>query len=159
MATDPLPCSGRRLALAGPSGKDKDGLTAKMLLFCQAYLGQANGNQSEAARIAGYGAPSVAGSKLMHQPAVKAWMQKYGTPVVRPDIAGPDEVRATLTSILRDENAGTANRLKAALILTKVLPTLAVPVADKLEQASSTADPATWTDEDLAKYEQAHALG
>lgn len=41
------------------------GLNHKQQLFVEAYLGAANGNATEAARIAGYRQPQMHGSRLM----------------------------------------------------------------------------------------------
>jgi phage terminase small subunit len=52
------------------------GLTYKQILFVEAYLGDANGNASEAARIAGYGSPGTRGHELVKNREVQARIQQ-----------------------------------------------------------------------------------
>jgi len=47
-------------------------LSDKRKRFVDAYIGPANCNKSEAARIAGYGCPAAAGNKLCKEPPVRA---------------------------------------------------------------------------------------
>lgn len=47
-------------------------LTLKRRLFVEYYLGQANGNATEAARLAGYAAPTHSGYRLLGHPATRA---------------------------------------------------------------------------------------
>lgn len=55
-------------------------LTAKQKLFCASYLGAANGNATEAARLAGYSGNSktlqVIGSENLSKPLIKARIAK-----------------------------------------------------------------------------------
>ena len=52
-------------------------LTHKQELFVAAYLGEAKGNASEAARIAGYKQPQVQGPRLLHNVAIAARVSGY----------------------------------------------------------------------------------
>jgi hypothetical protein len=47
-------------------------LTGKRRAFIDAYLGEASGNATEAARIAGYATPKQEGSRLLREPAVES---------------------------------------------------------------------------------------
>lgn len=47
-------------------------LTYKMRLFVSAYLGQAHGNATEAARVAGYHHPSQLGHQLLQKTSIQA---------------------------------------------------------------------------------------
>jgi phage terminase small subunit len=47
-------------------------LTGRQRKFVDAYLGRANGNATEAARIAGYGSPSEAGYATLRNTQVRA---------------------------------------------------------------------------------------
>jgi|GEM_PF-6148892 len=47
-------------------------ITAQMELFCRSYVGPAMGNQTEAARLAGYKHPTQAGCRLMKKPKIEA---------------------------------------------------------------------------------------
>lgn len=52
-------------------------LTEKQELFVQAYCGEAKGNASEAARIAGYAHPLHQACKIKWSPAVRARIDEY----------------------------------------------------------------------------------
>lgn len=47
-------------------------LTYKQRLFVSAYLGEANGNATEAARIAGYGTPRQSGARALSNVVIRA---------------------------------------------------------------------------------------
>lgn len=51
-------------------------LTVKQKEFVRYYLGRANGNASEAARLAGYGSPMQRGYELTHMPSVAAEIKR-----------------------------------------------------------------------------------
>lgn len=48
-----------------------DGLTLKQHQFIDAYLGEANGNATEAARIAGYALPGIQGHENLKKPYIR----------------------------------------------------------------------------------------
>lgn len=54
----------------------KSNLTLKQQLFVEAYLGKANGNATEAARIAGYKQPQMHGSRLMKNDEIASRVRK-----------------------------------------------------------------------------------
>jgi phage terminase small subunit len=138
--------------------KPSDKLTPKQQAFVQAYLGQALGNAAEAARLAGYKQPHPEGPRLLQLPKIQAALALQ--PKTGWNIADPDEVRATLTSFLRDESARKADRLRAAEVLSKVLPGLAVPARTELSgpggmpiQMQSVPDLSGLSDEELEKLD------
>jgi phage terminase small subunit len=147
--------------VADPNADNPNALTTKQLAFVRAYVGVANGCGAEAARIAGYSAKvaNTTAAKMMKLPKVKAEIDRL-RPKVRPDIADPDEVRATLTAILRDTRANNSDRVKAAALLAKTIPGLQVVADTKtgFQPRDTTADPATWTLEQLKEYEQTYGL-
>lgn len=49
-----------------------DGLTLKQRQFINAYLGEANGNATEAARIAGYAKPAEQGYENLRKPQIRS---------------------------------------------------------------------------------------
>ena len=54
-------------------------LTYKQRLFVSAYLGEANGNATEAARIAGYADPGIRGHELVKNSKIRAAIDaKFG---------------------------------------------------------------------------------
>lgn len=77
--------------------KPKPGLTLKQRLFVEAYLGEANGNASEAARLAGYAEHKVTGSRLLTNANIRALVQKR----VSQAAMSADEVLARVTAIGR----------------------------------------------------------
>lgn len=77
--------------------KEKDPLTLKQRLFVEFYLGRANGNATEAARLAGYSDPEQSGwankKKVEIQEAIAARTAEAAMPA--------DEVLARLADIAR----------------------------------------------------------
>ena len=67
--------------------------THKQRLFVLAYLGEANGNATEAARIAGYGQPHSAGPRLLANPGIQAAVSRR----VEQAAMSADEVLARLS--------------------------------------------------------------
>jgi len=98
-------------------------LNHRQRAFCKAYTGEAMGCATKAARLAGYSHPTVQGPRLLRNVAIQAALAEVGPE--RPDIAEPSEVRATITAIMRTAER-TADRLRAAEVLSKILPGLAV---------------------------------
>jgi len=54
-----------------------DGLTLKQTRFVLAYLGPANGNATQAAKIAGYSIPWQAGYETLNSPLVSSVIKRY----------------------------------------------------------------------------------
>jgi len=96
-------------------------LTEKQRRFVEAYLGEANGNAYEAAKIAGYGGNKrsleVIGSENLRKPdirkAIDARTQKGGL------VATREERQAFLTKVMRSETRRMNERLKATELLCK----------------------------------------
>lgn len=70
-------------------------LTTKQELFIAAYLGAANGNATEAARIAGYKNPRQEGSRLLSNDVISARVKQH----VSDRFADADAVLAELTDV------------------------------------------------------------
>jgi phage terminase small subunit len=70
-------------------------LTLKQEMFIAAYLGEAHGNATEAARIAGYKQPQVQGPRLLHNVAISARVSEH----VERAIASADAVLHELASV------------------------------------------------------------
>lgn len=66
----------KRRASKKPAPVPRDGLTGKQRMFVDAYLGEAKGNATEAARIAGYAHPNSQAWEALKHPAVQAQLQK-----------------------------------------------------------------------------------
>lgn len=93
-------------------------LTPKQKAFCDEYL--ANGyNGTQAALKVGYSkktAYSIAGENLK-KPAIKAYIAEAKKKLYTNRIATAKELLETLTSIIRDEEVTTNNRLKAIQLM------------------------------------------
>ena len=93
-------------------------LTPKQKAFCDEYL--ANGyNGTQAALKVGYSkktAYSIAGENLK-KPEIKAYIAEAKKKVYTNRIATAKELLETLTSIIRDEEVTTNNRLKAIQLM------------------------------------------
>lgn len=93
-------------------------LTPKQKAFCDEYL--ANGyNGTQAALKVGYSkktAYSIAGENLK-KPEIKAYIAEAKNKLYTSRIATAKELLETLTSIIRDEEVTTNNRLKAIQLM------------------------------------------
>ena len=93
-------------------------LTPKQKAFCDEYL--ANGyNGTQAALKVGYSkktAYSIAGENLK-KPEIKAYIAEAKKKLYTNRIATAKELLETLTSIIRDEEVTTNNRLKAIQLM------------------------------------------
>lgn len=70
-------------------------LTAKQELFIAAYLGEARGNATEAARIAGYASPHPEGARLLRNATIASRVKQH----VAEKFATADAVLAELTDV------------------------------------------------------------
>ena len=80
--------------MADSSGQAKR-LTLKQELFIAAYLGEARGNATEAARIAGYKRPEIQGFENLRKPYIAARVSQH----VSEKFANADAVLAELTDV------------------------------------------------------------
>lgn len=100
-------------------------LTVKQRLFVDAYIGEANCNATEAARLAGYADPKNEGYRLTHRDDIRAAIDQR----MRDLTIGPEEILFRLTAQARgnlkdleDENGSlpestaTLTRQQAAII-------------------------------------------
>lgn len=78
-----------------------DALTAKRRAFVLAFIGEARGNATEAARRAGYAHPDPEGARLLGDARVAAAVEALRAPVEREAIATVDELRAMWTKWAR----------------------------------------------------------
>jgi phage terminase small subunit len=111
-------------------------LTSKRRAFVVALVGEACGNQTEAARLAGYKSPAVEGCRLLKNANVLEAVTIFRNRATTEAIADGDEVLAFLTAVMRDEepdvyidrvsgeqqegSAALADRIRAAQTLAKV---------------------------------------
>jgi phage terminase small subunit len=132
-------------------------LTEKQLRFVEAYTGQAKGNATESARLAGYSgnerALAVRGSELLRNRKVIQAIEEANAEVRSAAIATREEIQAYLTAMMRGEydeptvtpmgdvvmaQAKAAARNQAAIALGKVqgmfIERVDVKVEDLLEE-------------------------
>ena len=83
------------------------GLTEKRRRFVLAYVGEAMGNASEAARIAGYTHPGQQGHDVLKNLEVAAAIKALAAPAEKRSIASTEEIHERLTAILRGEVVST----------------------------------------------------
>lgn len=76
---------------------DPDGLTLKQRKFVEAYLGRANGNATEAARLAGYACPGSVGHENLSKPEIQHVIQRR----LKENVMSADEVLARLADDAR----------------------------------------------------------
>lgn len=110
-----------------------DNLSEREYRFVQAYIGEAQGNATEAARIAGYAdarhrgkkslsqsALAKAGSRLLDRQFVRDAIAKARFELSAGSIATAKERQEFLTAIIRDDYGDTKDRLKACEILGRM---------------------------------------
>ncbi len=106
------------MAYGGP--KDEHGLTLKQRRFVDAYMGEANGNATEAARMAGYSqsSPAVtqhAGHEVLRNPNVRSEIER----IYSSRVASRAERQAFWTDTMRSGAHEMGHRLKATELLGK----------------------------------------
>jgi phage terminase small subunit len=94
-------------------------LTAKQQLFCEFYIGAANGNATEAARLAGYQGTDETlrnvGSENLTKPNISAFCKQRVAEVA----LSSDKVLSELSEIALDKAEATRDRLTALQLLGK----------------------------------------
>ncbi|MCC6875165.1 MAG: terminase small subunit [Sandaracinaceae bacterium] len=98
------------LSSAGPTPASPRRAPPKRRAFVLAYIGEAQGNATEAARRAGYAVPDPEGARLLGDARVRAAIEAMRAPVERAAIASIDELRTLWTSIARGEVRDTVVR-------------------------------------------------
>lgn len=101
-----------------------DGLTPKQKAFADNYIEL--GNQTEAARRAGYKQPHVQGAQNLGKPRIKEYIKQRTEPTEKKKIATGDEVLQFFTRVMNGEEKdafgleiSADTRIKAAIELAK----------------------------------------
>ena len=96
-------------------------LPPKRQAFLLPLIGEAMGNATAAARIAGYKAPHVEGARLLGIASVKGVLEAYRSSQTSSKIATAAELQELWTAIARGEDASfdSKDRLKATEYLAK----------------------------------------
>lgn len=96
-------------------------LTEKQRKFVEAYMGKANGNATEAARLAGYSGNRVTleamGRENLGKPRIAEAIEKRQGD--DPLVASREERQQFWTEMMRDKGADPKDRLRASEILGK----------------------------------------
>lgn len=92
-------------------------LSEKRRLFVEAYMGEAKGNATEAARMAGYAHPGSQGHRLLKNAEIHAAIQERVDADSR--VANRDDLQRFWTSVMEDTNQSMKDRLKASELLGK----------------------------------------
>jgi phage terminase small subunit len=103
--------------------EERDDLTYKQRLFVEFYLGEASGNATEAARLAGYrGNKNTLGSigvENLRKPAVKRALENGLDVKKKESIATREEIMEFWTEAVRDKSLAFGNRCRAAENIAK----------------------------------------
>lgn len=93
----------------------------RQLDFCLYFCGEANGNRTKAAEMAGYSARSAynIGSRLMKKDEIKEKIKELQKIDETDGIATIAEIKRTWTQIMNDETAKNSDRLRASENLAK----------------------------------------
>lgn len=101
-------------------------LTPKRRAFVEAYTGAANGNATEAARLAGYAVPMQEGGRLLRNAEVAAAIREATVEVRQEAIATREQRQTMLTRIIlgieldRGDEPAMRDRLRALELLGKM---------------------------------------
>jgi phage terminase small subunit len=98
-------------------------LRPKQRRFVLAYTGEAAGNATESARIAGYKGKGsthrVVGHENLAKPNIRAAIEFITRPVIQSAIASNEELYQFWTDTMRDKKERASDRLKASELLGK----------------------------------------
>lgn len=94
-------------------------LTAKQQLFCEFYIGAANGNATEAARLAGYKGTDETLRAIGSQNLTKLNISEFCQERVNEVALSADKVLSELSAIALDKDEATRDRLMALQLLGK----------------------------------------
>jgi len=131
-------------------------LTEKRRRFVLAYVGEAAGNGTEAARIAGYAKPAEEAYALLRNPQVSEAIRALTAPSENRAIATSEELRERLTSIAMGTATDLESRASDVVAAAKLLLTVSgdlVKRVEHIEQPKSKAELVAKLRETLAKLE------
>jgi phage terminase small subunit len=99
-------------------------LTEKQRRFVEAYVGEAQGNATRAAKLAGYSgkddALAVRGAEVVRNRKVQLAIEEARASVTSEAIATREERQTFLTRTMRDEGIEPKDRIKACEVLGKM---------------------------------------
>ena len=83
----------------------------KQRTFVEAFLGEAKGNGSKAARIAGYACPKQQATENLSKPYIQEAIERYRESL--PKRLSPEDIHDLWAQIANDPDEATGNRIKA----------------------------------------------
>jgi hypothetical protein len=101
------------------SQQDNAKLTAKQQLFCEFYIGEANGNATESARLAGYKGSDETLRAIGSQNLTKLNISDVCRERVNEVALSADKVLSELSEIALDKSEATRDRIAALQLLGK----------------------------------------
>ena len=106
-------------------------LTQKQQAFIECYTG----NATEAAKLAGYSEATAysSGQRLLKQPQIAEAIRAREQERQAPNIADREQRFAFWTSVMRDTNESTRDRLKASELLGKAQGDFLIKIAEESE--------------------------
>ena len=106
-------------------------LTQKQQAFIECYTG----NATEAAKLAGYSEATAysSGQRLLKQPQIAEAIRAREQERQAPNIADKEQRFAFWTSIMRDTNESTRDRLRASELLAKAQGDFLIKIAEESE--------------------------
>ena len=106
-------------------------LTQKQQAFIDCYTG----NATEAAKLAGYSEATAysSGQRLLKQPQIAEAIRAREQERQAPNIADREQRFAFWTSIMRDTNESTRDRLRASELLAKAQGDFLIKIAEESE--------------------------
>lgn len=111
------------------------GLTEKRRRFVLAYVGEAMGNASEAARIAGYTSPGQQGHVVLKNHEVQAALSALAATAEKRAIATSEELRERLTSIAMGTASDLEARASDVVAAAKLLLTVSGDLVKRVEHS------------------------
>lgn len=92
-----------------------NGLTLMQRLYVEAYVGEAKGNATEAARIAGYASPENSARDNAGKPKIMQAVHEALEEIRKDhDVLTPEEIHAFWRRVVYDDSVEMKDRLKAA---------------------------------------------
>ena len=106
-------------------------LTQKQQAFIDCYTG----NATEAAKLAGYSEATAysSGQRLLKQPQIAEAIRAREQERQAPNIADREQRFAFWTSVMRDTNESTRDRLRASELLAKAQGDFLIKIAEESE--------------------------
>lgn len=133
----------------------KKGLSAKQKAFCLAYVGEAKGNATEAARVARYAIPSQSGYENLIKPEVLEYIRELTEAMHRESGAlTPEEIHYHWANIARDGGVGVMQRLAALRDAARAQGMFVIEVRGKLTLRAESEMSDEELDEELERLEE-----